>query len=246
MTREAVLTNMAFPFAKGEQFFCGGVIVNPARVEEVRFSETSQSAGDLLPLIRARSLASGIISVVQDWQVIFEGKDITREILDEATRSAASPQSNSSSVPNAKQERSDRVFIVHGHDTQTLDQTEILIRRFGLTPIILRETPSRGRTVIEKIEAHSDVGFAIVLLTPDDVGGVNSDHLSPRARQNVIWEWGYLVARLGRANVVCLYKLGVEIPSDLHGIVTIHVPGDVREKAEEIRRELLTAGYEIN
>jgi predicted nucleotide-binding protein len=100
-------------------------------------------------------------------------------------------------------------------------------------------------TVIEKLEAHTKVGFAMVLLTPDDFGGLAPDRLQRRARQNVIWEWGYLVAKLGRANVICLYKSGVEMPSDLHGLVTIHIGDDVRTSAEEIRRELVAVGYKI-
>jgi predicted nucleotide-binding protein len=100
-------------------------------------------------------------------------------------------------------------------------------------------------TVIEKLEAHTQVGFAIVLLTLDDVGGLSADRPQPRARQNVIWEWGYLVAKLGRPNVICLYKTGVEVPSDLHGLVTIHISEDVRSSAAEIRRELVAAGYKI-
>lgn len=75
--------------------------------------------------------------------------------------------------------------------------------------------------------------------------GQNLDHLQLRARQNVIWEWGYLIARLGRQNVICIYKGGVEMPSDLQGLVTIHVAEDLREKAEEIRRELNAAGYDV-
>jgi predicted nucleotide-binding protein len=135
---------------------------------------------------------------------------------------------------------------VHGHDLNALDQTELLIRRFGLTPIIIRDAASAGRTLIEKIEVHSDVGCAFVILTPDDIGGLDEDHLLSRARQNVIWEWGYLVAKLGRQKVICLYKGAVEMPSDLHGLVTIHVTDDVRDKALEIRRELVAAGYIIS
>ena len=93
--------------------------------------------------------------------------------------------------------------------------------------------------------SYSDVGCAIVLLTPDDVGGIDSAHLSSRARQNVIWEWGYLVAKLDRQHVICLYKAGVVMPPDLRGLVTIHISGDVRDKADEIKRELRTAGYNI-
>jgi predicted nucleotide-binding protein len=240
LTREDLIAKIAQPFVAGGQFFCGGVVVNPAMVQEVRFNETQQSADDLLPFITARRRSSGIITARPErWEVIWEGKDVTRSILDEVRDPhVAAPAKEAA-------RRSDRVFVVHGHDELAVDQTEILIRRFGLTPIILRNQPNKGQTVIEKFEAHSEVGFAIVLLTPDDIGGVDAAHVLPRARQNVIWEWGYLVARLGRQNVVCLYKAGTEIPSDLHGLVTIHISDDVREKAEEIRRELNAAGYQI-
>ena len=239
MTREDLMAKIARPFVGGKQFFCGGVVVHPSRVQEVRFSETQQSSTELAPFIVARNRSHNILSLEPpEHQVIWEGVDRTRAIIDEAGVPEVEDVTANPRGPN------DRVFIVHGHDQRAVDQTEILIRRFGLTPVILREAPSEGRTVIEKLEAHSNVGCAIVLLTPDDVGGTDCEHLSPRARQNVIWEWGYLVARLKRQNVICLYKSGVEVPSDLHGLVTIHISDDVREKAEEIRRELRAAGYD--
>ncbi|HET9183639.1 MAG TPA: nucleotide-binding protein [Candidatus Angelobacter sp.] len=239
LTSEDLLTKIALPFVRGIQFFCGGAVVHPSQVQEVRFSRTHQSARDLAPFILARRKMYAVASFASpETDVIWEGENITRQVLDEAARFMTD------SV-EIRQKKSDRVFIVHGHDENAVDQTELLVRRFGLTPIILREAPSGGRTVIEKFEAHSNVGVAIVLLTPDDFGGKDIGNLLPRARQNVIWEWGYLVAKLGRENVICLYKQGVEMPSDLHGLVTIHFEGDVRAKAEEIRRELNAAGYEI-
>jgi predicted nucleotide-binding protein len=245
MSRSALIEKIAQPFMRKEQFFCGGVVVVPSRVSEIRFNETQQSTADLLPMINAKRLASGALTMSPaKWQVIWEGKDITREVLDETQKrlSTAEPLASEDDTPV---KLSDRVFIVHGHDSHAVDQTEILIRRFGLTPIILKEAPNSGLTVIEKFEAHAEVGCAIVLLTPDDLGGVDVDHLASRARQNVIWEWGYLVARLGRSKVICLYKQGVEMPSDLSGLVTIHIADDVRSKSEEIRRELVAAGYSI-
>jgi predicted nucleotide-binding protein len=240
MTREDLVTKIARPFAENKQFLCGGVIVNPPRVQELRFNETQQSSSELAPFINARRRSHNIVSLgPPEREVIWEGKDITREIIDEVNRPAPKHVETEPTI------LSDRVFIVHGHDERAVDQTELLIRRFGLTPIILRDAPSGGRTVVEKFEAYSNVGCAIVLLTPDDFGGKDRENLLPRARQNVVWEWGYLVGRLGRQNVICLYKTGVEIPSDLHGLVTIHVSDDIREKADEIRRELTAAGYKI-
>jgi predicted nucleotide-binding protein len=118
------------------------------------------------------------------------------------------------------------VFLVHGHDDAMKESVARFLEKLDLHPIILHEQPNKGRTVIEKFEAHSDVGFAVVLLTPDDVGGLASspDKPSPRARQNVILELGYFIGRLGRAKVCALHKGGVEIPSDIHGV--LYVPYD--------------------
>jgi predicted nucleotide-binding protein len=72
---------------------------------------------------------------------------------------------------------------------------------------------------MEKFEAHADVGFAIVLLTPDDVGGSKDGIQSPRPRQNVILELGYFIGRLGRSRVSALRVGDLELPSDILGIV---------------------------
>ncbi len=117
------------------------------------------------------------------------------------------------------------VFLVHGHDKAVTESAARFLEKLDLHPIILHEQPSMGRTVIEKFEAHADVGFAVVLLTPDDVGGLaSSGKLEPRARQNVILELGYFIGRLGRSRVCALYVEEVEIPSDIHGVV--YVPYD--------------------
>jgi predicted nucleotide-binding protein len=241
MTSDDLLSKIARPFVEHKQFICGGMVVTSDRVQQVRFSKTEQSSKELAPFIEARRRMNGVVvfSPAEN-DVIWEGEDITREILETAEQRHEHRNATVKTMT-----KSDRVFVVHGHDEAAVDQTEILIRRFGLTPIILRDAPSAGRTVIEKFEAYAGVGAAIVLLTPDDLGGVDAAHLLPRARQNVIWEWGYLVSKLGRPNVICLYKGTVEIPSDLHGLITIHIADDVRDSSEEIRRELRAAGYEV-
>jgi predicted nucleotide-binding protein len=245
LSREDLVCKIALPFIRKDQFFCGGAVILPEQVTEVKFSETQQSVKELVPLIEARRRMHGILTIASaEKSVVSEGRDVTREVLDEAFSTRTEGE-----TPKQPEEKSDRVFIVHGHDQRAVDQTEILIHRFGLSPIILRNEPNQGNTVIEKFEAHSKVGLAVVLLTPDDVGCIaakSPDGLQTRARQNVIWEWGYLVAKLGRSNVICLYKTGVELPSDLHGLVTINISDDVRDSAEEIRRELIAAGYRIS
>jgi predicted nucleotide-binding protein len=114
---------------------------------------------------------------------------------------------------------SNRVFVVHGHDSATKESVARMLGNLGLEPIILHEQTNGGRTVIEKFEQHSDVAFAVVLLTADDEGGAKGGTPAPRARQNVILELGYFVGKLGRERVCPLYQKGVELPSDLAGLV---------------------------
>ena len=111
--------------------------------------------------------------------------------------------------------------------------------------MILHERPDGGRTIIEKFEQHADVRFAVALLTPDDVGALKGDesNLNPRARQNVIFEFGYLLGRLGRQGVRALTKGLVDIPSDYAGV--LYIPLDDGWKMGLIR-ELKHAGFEVD
>ncbi len=116
---------------------------------------------------------------------------------------------------------SSKVFLVHGHDEAAYQSVARFLEKLGLEAIILKEQPDQGHTIIEKFEKFAgNVGFAVVLLTPDDVGVAAAQTSSvPRARQNVIFELGYFVGRLGRGKTCLLRKGSVEIPSDLFGVV---------------------------
>jgi predicted nucleotide-binding protein len=111
----------------------------------------------------------------------------------------------------------DQVFIVHGHDDLAKIKTARFVEKLGLKPIILHEQASSGKTIIEKIEEYSNVGFGIVLYTQCDIGAKkgNEANLQPRARQNVIFEHGYLIGKIGRQNVCALVKNEVETPNDI-------------------------------
>ena len=118
-------------------------------------------------------------------------------------------------------ELNDKIFVVHGHDEEAKQSVARCIEKLGLTAIILHEQADKGRTTIEKLESYANVGFAVILLTPDDIGASKGeeDKLQPRARQNVILELGYFLGRLKRDKVCALYKGDVEIPSDFSGVL---------------------------
>ena len=137
-----------------------------------------------------------------------------------------------------------RVFIAHGHDQGSKDTVARLLTKLKFEPVILHEQPNQGRTLIEKFEDYADVGFAVVILTADDLGRAAKEAVEqPRARQNVILELGFFVGKLGRQSVCALHERGVELPSDLAGIVYISLEGDWKIP---LVRELRAAGYTVD
>ncbi len=140
---------------------------------------------------------------------------------------------------------SQKIFIVHGHDEAARQTVARFIEKIGFEAIILSEQANRGRTIIEKIEAHADVGFAVVLLTPDDVGGKAGDTPRPRARQNVLLELGYFMAKLGRARVCTLTKGEMDIPTDFAGVVWEKLDDGGAWK-QALARELVDAKFPID
>jgi len=115
---------------------------------------------------------------------------------------------------------SNKVFVVHGHDGELKYAIARTLEKQNIEPIILSEQANLGATIIEKFERYSDVKAAICLFTEDDLGKAKSDEdLKVRARQNVVFESGYFIGKLGRENVVLLANREIEIPSDLSGVV---------------------------
>jgi predicted nucleotide-binding protein len=148
--------------------------------------------------------------------------------------------------PKLTSASSNKVFVVHGHDTGARESVARFLESLEVEPIILLDQPNSGRTIIEKFEAHAaTVNFAVILLTPDDLGGaIGSDH-AERARQNVIYELGFFTGKLGR-NRACLLRKGkVDIPSDLAGIVYTELDPAEGWKLKLIR-ELKAAGFNID
>ena len=130
-----------------------------------------------------------------------------------------------------------KVFIVHGHDNEAKIEMARVLEKLGFEAIILHEQPNAGLTIIEKIAAYSDVAFAVVLYTECDLG---RDKNSPvdkekyRARQNVVFEHGYLIGKLGREKVSAFVKGDVETPGDISGVVYTAM-----DKAGAWKQELL-------
>ena len=136
-----------------------------------------------------------------------------------------------------------KVFIVHGHDDLAKFELQNFLRKLGLEPLILHEQDDGGLTIIEKFELHANqCSFAFILLTPDDsVGKEASVEMKWRARQNVIMELGWFMAKLGRSRVTMLHKGAVEIPTDISGVLYLPFKQSVMEVSERIRQRLTAA-----
>lgn len=168
--------------------------------------------------------------------------------FDHPIKSDASFNRVKNSIPstNVVARNKRKVFIVHGRDNEAKQEVSRFIEKLGLVAIILHEQASSGMTIIEKIEHYSnDADFALVLYTPCDHGrGVHESKTPPknRARQNVVFEHGYLLAKLGRENVCSLVKGEVETPNDISGVVYVEFDALGAWK-NEVVKELKACGY---
>ena len=207
----------------------------------VRHTERSVQNG-----IQFRCEGGEVFTVYETGRCSLQGKetDLTRAVAKCAAGAAKS--GIVTLTPTPKQAP---VFIVYGHDIAARNELELLLHRMDLEPIILGNLPAEGDTVIEKLERyigqHGKVGFACVLLTPDDEGCamVQPDKKRPRARQNVVLELGMVLASLGRRHVAILRQESVEDPSDIGGLIWIGFKNSVAEVGPKLFKELSRAGY---
>jgi hypothetical protein len=139
-----------------------------------------------------------------------------------------------------------RVFLVHGRDGAIKNEVARFLEKLGLEVVILHERPNKGRTLITKFqEESSDVSFAIVLVTPDDMGGLADGDAQPRARQNVVFELGFFIGRLGPERVCALMADGVEKPSDYDGVAYVPLDPNGGWKSD-LTRELAAARIPVD
>jgi len=247
LSKEKLTKYIVRPYRNGRRFLCKGTVVCPSEITTIRIVETEQPSEEIL---QGRK---GLLGLLTDSFSLLEskGKDVTRDFIIIRKRKPKKKALQKKTSPNSQD-----VFIVHGRDLEPVKQLKTILAGLGLNPIVLHEKPSGSRTIVEKLEKYSDVGYAFVILTPDDRGGffkgkvpvLGSNLLEDthfRARQNVILELGYFMGKLGRNKVCCLHTGDVELPSDMHGIVYIPFKKSANEARDMIVKELKAAGYEI-
>ncbi|MBA6413667.1 nucleotide-binding protein [Parahaliea sp. F7430] len=242
LTIQELWDQIVIPWHSGRPFTVDGMIVKDLKdVHKIKITHTPNSKRHYAEQHNASMRNSGIADMATDRRLLplSQGKDYTHEFLFAETKTPVAPKTTGKPGKN--------VFIVHGHDEQAKESTARFIEKLGLNAIILHEQPNEGKTIIEKLEKHTEASFAVVLFTPDDVGAKSSDssNLNTRARQNVLVELGYMAAKIGRDRVCVLRKGDVEMPSDLIGVLYIDIDSAGAWRLS-LAKELKVAGLRVD
>lgn len=255
LTKDRITKKIIAPFlTKGGNVIISGNYLDPEHIYKILIYSSIQSSTEInkliLPVVQAEynkyKCISPTITKAPNYYILNSEylQDITDEIMDNFKEENNSSSNNiggghmSNTIKNS-------VFIVHGHDEAVREAVARFIEKQDLKAIILNEQASNGKSIIEKIEENSNVGFGIVLYTPCDFGGKSGEDPKPRARQNVVFEHGFLIGKLGRNKVTAIVKDDIETPNDTSGIV--YIPYDSHQGWQsKLARELSHAGYNID
>ena len=241
---EEMIDLIVKPYSRNEQIYINGRYIEWSKIRLLKIKTSERKLEELRDL--AQSKVSPGVFFVYTAITIVNGNEYVNDITKDVLKSVG--KILSSGAPENQQAPSDKskVFIVHGRDDLAKTEAARFIEKLGLKAIILHEQASSGKTIIEKIEEHTNVGFAIVLYTPCDIGGLAGEkNTKPRARQNVVFEHGYLIGKLGRNNVCALVKGDIERPNDISGVV--YVPLDKHGAWHvAVAKEMRNSGYAVD
>jgi len=189
-----------------------------------------------------------LIKQKSHWVLSIASKDQIEDLIDSNAKSSPKKSIRNNSKNTDSTITGEDVFIVHGHDNEAKQEVARFIEKLDLNAIILHEQPNKGRTVIEKlVEESNTAGFAIILLTPDDIGYVKGEKQQEefRSRQNVVLELGYFVGKIGRGKICILLKGSTTIPSDFNGVLYIPMDDLGRWKLD-LAKELSESGFQVD
>lgn len=251
--KEKLIKSIYIPYIQDQRIYIEGAFLDPKDIDTLKIYKSDIDSNEIAWEGNARHNASSrdsgflFLGIIPKSSFVSSlSTEITREIYNDAI-SLMNKQPNYLTKEIKLKNSNIQVFIVHGHDDGMKETVARFVEKMKLKAIILHEQVNNGKTIIEKFEEHSDVGFAIILYTPCDFGGKNdeSSEKRPRARQNVVFEHGYFIGKLGRNRAIALHRSEVEIPSDLQGI--LYVPFDNTETWKyTLAKEMKYVGLNID
>lgn len=242
-----VMQYIVKPYLNNTPFFVNGCELSKSSIEQINIFESDTQVENLTKLAQSK-VPKNVLMFYSNSMMLNDSymNNITRKLLFNNNL-----QQENISIQNENEKKNitasnKKIFIVHGHDEHTKSIVSNYIYRLGLEPIILHEEADNGDTIIEKIENNSDVGYAVILYTACDIGSLKDNinkNLNPRARQNVVFEHGYFIGKLGRKKVIALIEQNTEKPGDIDGVVFIPYSKDKDSWKLQLRKNLLSAGF---
>ncbi|TKJ44929.1 hypothetical protein CEE35_05935 [Candidatus Aerophobetes bacterium Ae_b3b] len=256
LTEEELKSRFLEPYEKGKPIIINGKTITMDDLERIRISKSNQPAESLIEEIKREEASSSVVFIggpSYEWEAADKAEDVTDDFI-KGSLGYKKKEYLNQKKGQPSPITTNKVFVVYGHDHALKNDLEIFLKNIGLEPIALHRQPDEGLTIIEKLEKYTDVQYSFVLLTPDDVGYSIEElqklekgrTLEYRARQNVIFEFGYLIGRLGRNRVCCIYKEKVTLPTDISGLLYKKVNTSIEDIGYPIIKELKTAGYQLN
>lgn len=256
LTEQELLSRYVEPYLKGETIIINGTTLDPTKLYRVKITSSDTTLDQVIKEIKEEDEQDpspySVFRSGAQWRAIDTATNVTDKFINKAPGSLKQKTTSiERTVSNG--EDANKVFVVHGHDIELKNDVEIFLRSINLEPIVLHRQIDEGLTVIEKFEKHSKVKYAIILLTPDDIGfpvaetakSEKDRKIEYRARQNVIFEFGFFVGKLSRKNVCCIYKEGVTVPSDLNGFIYKEVKKTIEEHGMFLMRQFKSAGLSV-
>lgn len=256
LSEEELIARYVEPYIYGETIVINGTTVDPLNLWRIKIFESEDNIDQLIAEIENRDQLDRnpykFLKGAPAWRAIDQQREVTDNFI-KVPPGSQTRQNLHLKEKEMKSQNNKNIFIVHGHDTELKNDVELFLKSIDLNPIVLHRELDEGLTVIEKFEKHSDVNYAIILLTPDDIGFTVEEsqkheserEIELRARQNVIFEFGYFVGKLTRRNVCCIYKEGVKLPSDLNGLIYKKVNKSIEEVGLFLMKELRNCGLDV-
>lgn len=248
-TENEILNDYVIPYLKNEDFFLGSNFVKKENIIEFIIKKTELGIENYRLQLERRRNSTGVVYLYPVYKKVtlhnqITGKNIVGDLIKEIKEN--SELFEKKKIKDSQIDNNKKIFIVHGHDNEMKIDVARFIERIGLESIILHEQASKGQTIIDKIEEYTDVSYGIVLYSPCDLGKAKNDiELKERARQNVVFEHGYLIGKLGKKRVIALNKGEIETPSDIGGVV--YIPYNIHDGWKmSIVRELKENNFEID
>lgn len=248
-SKEELISNCLEPYLNYKYFYISGFRIHRTEIKEIIIKETDFSLKEEAKKREEEDKDSNTTTYYEN-MVMFDkklGTNITDNILKEAKTKIDEKkiEKDRNGKINENKKVGNKVFIVHGHDNGLKEEIARFIEKLGLEVIILHEQANNGNTIIEKFEKNAnEIGYAIILYTPCDKGFSSKDG-EGRARQNVIFEHGFFIGKLGRKYVAAIKKDNVEVPSDLSGILYIEYDTKGAWKFE-LAKEMKGIGFIID